>query len=325
MRSQEWQIVTPEAVVLSLPTAGLGSRLLARGLDVLIQGAAIAALAIVATVFAGVASGLGGSGAAGTIVFVFVLVVATMIWLGYPIAFETLWRGRTPGKAALGLRVVTDDGAPIRFRHALVRGVLALVDVWLVAGSIGVVTMLVSRHEQRFGDMAAGTIVVRERSGAPAPLATVFGPPPGCEEYVANLDVSGIDAGEYEAARSFLLRAGAMGPGARADLAARLATPLVHRLHHTPPPWMGPELWLACLAAAYQRRHGGPWQAGYAGYPGYPGYPGSAGGGAFAGGGGYGGYGGTGGSGGPGDYSPPPDAVPVPSPAPPGDGFSPPA
>ena len=166
------------------------------------------------------------------------LVVATIIWLGYPIAFETLWRGRTPGKAALGLRVLTKEGAPIRFRHALVRGILGLVDVWLFSGSVGVITILVSRNEQRFGDMAAGTIVVRERSGARAPAATVFAAPAGCEGYVANLDVSGVAPAEYEAARAFLLRAGAMGPAARTDLAARLAVPMAQRLRHTPPPWM---------------------------------------------------------------------------------------
>jgi uncharacterized RDD family membrane protein YckC len=260
VRQRELQIVTPEAVVISLPTAGLGSRFLARGIDVLIQGAAIFVLLIAASLIAGA-----GGGGATTAALVVVLLVATVIWLGYPIAFETLWRGRTPGKAALGLRVVTNEGAPIRFRHALVRGILGLVDVWLFWGSVGVITILVSRNEQRFGDMAAGTIVVRERSGAPAPAATVFAPPPWCEAYVANLDVSGVGPAEYEAARSFLLRAGAIEPAARADLAGRLATPTLQRLRHTPPSWMGPELWLACLAAAYQRRHGGPWQGGYGG------------------------------------------------------------
>jgi uncharacterized RDD family membrane protein YckC len=265
MRQREWQrdlqIVTPEAVVISLPTAGLGSRFLARLLDVGIQGVAIIVLLIGSAFVGGVAGGAGGTGA-----LVVILIVGTLIWLGYPIAFETLWRGRTPGKAALGLRVVTREGSPIRFRHALIRGVIGLVDVWLLSGSIGVITMLLSRNEQRFGDMAAGTIVIRERSGAPAPSATMFAPPPGCESYVANLDVSGVAPVGYEAARSFLLRAATIRPAARADLAARLATPMLHQLRHTPPPWMGPELWLACLAAAYQRRHGGPW-----GYP--PSYP----------------------------------------------------
>jgi uncharacterized RDD family membrane protein YckC len=276
MRSRELQIVTPEAVVLNLPTAGLGSRFVARGLDVLLQGILVLILLVATSVIASALNGATGSGTAGTAAFVVFLVLMTFIWLGYAIVLETLWRGKTPGKAALGLRVVTNEGAPIRFRHALVRGVLALVDVWMSFGSVGVLTILVSKDEQRFGDMAAGTIVVRDRSGARAPSATVFAPPPGCEEYVAHLDVSGIDPAGYEAARSFLLRAGALAPAARADLAAQLATPLLHRLRHIPPPWMGPDLWLACLAAAYQRRHGGGWQAGYPGYPGgwpAPGYP----------------------------------------------------
>jgi uncharacterized RDD family membrane protein YckC len=276
MRSRELQIVTPEAVVLNLPTAGLGSRFVARGLDVLIQGFLVLILLVATSVIASALTSATGGGTAGTVAFVVFLVLMTFIWLGYAIVLETLWRGKTPGKAALGLRVVTNEGAPIRFRHALVRGVLALVDVWMSFGSVGVLTILVSTDEQRFGDMAAGTIVVRDRSGARAPSATVFAPPPGCEEYVAHLDVSGIDPAGYEAARSFLLRAGALAPAARAHLAAQLATPLLHRLRHIPPPWMGPDLWLACLAAAYQRRHGGGWPSGYPGSPGgWPaaGYP----------------------------------------------------
>ncbi len=306
MRARELQIVTPEAVLLNLPTAALGSRILARGIDVAIQAAALLTLVTLVSLFSGFSLAAGGNGTAGTIAFVAFLLVATVIWLGYPIVFETLWRGRTPGKAALGLRVVTDAGAPIRFRHALVRGVLGLIDVWLFGAAIGVLTILFSRKEQRFGDMAAGTIVVRERSGARAPSATMFAPPYGCEEYVANLDVSGIDPAAYEAVRSFLLRAGAIAPAARADLAARLATPLLQQLHHHPPEWMGPDLWLACLAAAYQRRHGGPWQGDYGGYP-PPGYPSAA-----------------------QSYPPPgppeypPDRVPLPASGPPTGGFSPP-
>jgi uncharacterized RDD family membrane protein YckC len=318
------QVVTPEAVVLNLPTAALGSRFVARGLDVLIQGAAIIALLIAVGLIFGLSGSSGSGGVGSTIAVVVLLLLLTLIWLGYSIAFEALWRGRTPGKAALGLRVVTTEGAPIRFRHALVRGVLALVDVWLVGGSVGVLTILVSRNEQRFGDMAAGTIVVRERSGAPAPAAAIFGVPQGCEDYVAHLDVSGLGPAEYEAARSFLLRAPSLAPPARADLAVRLAVPMAQRLQHTPPPWMGPELWLACLASAYQRRHGGPWGAGYGGYGPPPGYGPPT------------GYGPPPGYGAPPGYGPPPGygapayrpaPVPVAPAAPPppsGNGFSPP-
>ena len=88
-------MVTPEAVPLDLETASIGSRFLALLIDIAIQG---------------------------TLLFT---VLFAVIW-GYPIAFESLWRGRTIGKAALGLRVVTKEGGQIGFRHAAIRAALRI-------------------------------------------------------------------------------------------------------------------------------------------------------------------------------------------------------
>lgn len=189
------RVVTPEAVVLDVRTAGLGSWALARALDGLIQF-------VVLTVFFIVMAFFGG----GVVVAVVLLAVLTMVVLGYPIVWEWLWRGRTPGKAALGLRVVTREGAPIRFRHAAVRGILGLLEVTLLP-VVGVLSMLVSRNDQRLGDLAAGTIVIRERATGRSPAPVVFYPPPGWESFVASLDVSGMAPAEYGMVRSFLLRA----------------------------------------------------------------------------------------------------------------------
>lgn len=245
-------IVTPEAVVLDFETAGLASRLLAATLD-----AAIELVILFGALFAFFGLGelgieFGGAGVALLYVLVFLLV------FGYPTGFETLWRGRTPGKAALGLRVVTAEGAPVRFRHAAIRAMLGLLDKFLLYGLVGVITMLVSRRNQRLGDLVAGTIVLRERSGAKAPSAVVFGPPRGLEGYVASLDVSALGHVDYGAVRSFLIRAGSLTPDARASLAAELATPLVTRLQTSPPAGAPAEVFLACVAAAFQQRNGGP-------------------------------------------------------------------
>ena len=256
VQAQGVRVVTPEAVVLDVRTAGLGSRSIARVLDGLIQGAALFVV-FLASVF--IAAGRGVSG------LIVALVLFTVILIGYPIAWETLWRGRTPGKAALGLRVVTKEGAPIRFRHAVVRGVLGLGEVTMLP-VIGVLALLVSKNEQRLGDMAAGTIVIRERATGPRSAPVVFYPPPGWEGYVDTLDVGGMTAAEYETVRAFLLRAAAMAPAPRYQLAVRLAGPLASRLHQPVPSSAGPDLWLACVAAAYQRRHGGPWGASPAGW-----------------------------------------------------------
>src|SRR5919107_4521920 len=94
------RLVTPEAVVLSFETAGLGSRLLATLIDLVIQGGVLilgsVALALLSTAATG--------GTADVVATVLLLLLVTGVLLGYPIAFESLWRGRTPGKAAGGAR-----------------------------------------------------------------------------------------------------------------------------------------------------------------------------------------------------------------------------
>jgi uncharacterized RDD family membrane protein YckC len=108
------QLVTGEAVALDLRTAALPSRMVAGLVDGLAQ---LVLLAVVGGIATAVSVDVSSAAAAalGIVVLVLVLVV-------YPVAFETLLRGRTPGKAAMGLRVVRDDGGPIGFRQALVRG-----------------------------------------------------------------------------------------------------------------------------------------------------------------------------------------------------------
>ena len=241
MQAQGARVVTPEAVVLDVRTAGLGSRVFARAIDILVQ---IGVLLVIIAV----------AGALGTLGVVVILFAITGLVLLYPIVFETLWRGRTIGKAALGLRVVTRQGAPIRFRHALIRGLVGLGEVILLP-VIGVLAMLISTSDQRLGDMLGGTIVIKERSAAQQSWPVVFYPPPGLESFVATLDVSSMTSAEYETVRSFLLRARDMAPLPRSNLAARLAGPFVTRWHQPVPPGMGPELWLACVAASYQQRH----------------------------------------------------------------------
>jgi uncharacterized RDD family membrane protein YckC len=244
------RMVTPEAVALEFQTANVGSRILAFLIDMAV---------VVAGLFAGitgVALLLSAADAAlpDWLVLAMFFVLVPGWWLGYFIAFETLWRGRTLGKAALGLRVVTREGAPVRFRHAAIRTMLGTVDFLLGSGFFAVVSILFSRDNQRLGDMVAGTLVLRERSGAKMVAPVSFDPLPGLESYTATLDVTGVSTEEYQAVRSFLLRAGQFAPASRASLATQLATPLAARLRPPPPDGVPPEAYLHCVAVAYQRR-----------------------------------------------------------------------
>jgi uncharacterized RDD family membrane protein YckC len=246
------RLVTPEAVTLELATANVGSRMLAFAIDALVVGTGLVILALTG----GLAAAAGSAFLPSWVVITLVTLLLSAWYFGYFIVSETLWRGRTLGKAALGLRVVTREGGQIRFRHALIRTVLGLVDFALTSGFVAIVTIMVSPSNQRLGDMVAGTLVLRERSAAGDPVPVTFVPPPGLEGYAALLDTSGLGAEEYQAVRSFLLRRTDLVPAARAALATRLAEQLATRVQPPPPPGLAPEPFLQSVAAAHQLRRG---------------------------------------------------------------------
>ena len=238
-------LVTPEAVVLDLPTASPGTRVLARLLDVLITLVVFYAL----VVLVGTTGILGG-----TVSFIVAAFGLIAVILVYPVLMEGLWGGRTLGKAALGLRVVRTDGAPIGLVQAALRGAFGLVEVWGTLGSLGFIVMLFSGRDQRVGDMAAGALVLRERPGrALRPVELLV--PPGCEQLVMTLDVGAMSADDYERVRSFLVRWRDFAGQQRVAVAATVAGPLWQRFRHPIPAGLGPDYYLACLGAAYQYRH----------------------------------------------------------------------
>jgi uncharacterized RDD family membrane protein YckC len=240
------RMITPEAVALEFTTANVGSRILAFVIDMAIV-AVVSFLAILPLVLtdATLPDWLVGS----------VLVILLPGWyFGYFTVSETLWRGRTVGKAALGLRVVTKEGGPVRFRHAAIRTLLGLVDFGIGTGFFAILLILLTRDNQRLGDLVAGTLVLRERSGLPAPAAVNFDVPHGLESFAATLDVSGLTTEQYQAIRTFLMRTPSLSPQSRASLALQLASPLAERLRPPPPAGVPPEPYLRCVAAAYQRR-----------------------------------------------------------------------
>ncbi len=243
------EIVTPEAVVLDLELAGISSRGLGKALDLLIEG-----LIIFVVVLALALTSLGGDS---WIAITALIVFIALVIFGYPMLFELFWSGRTPGKAALGLRVVTEDGAPVSATTAFARSACQIVDFLLIPGGIiAIIAALSSPRNQRVGDMVGGSIVLRERSATGPSQAVAFPAPPGWEAYVASLDVARLNAEQYQVIRSFLLRVGDLAPGARHALAIRIARPTARALGHTPAAGVHPEMFLVAVAAAYQRRHG---------------------------------------------------------------------
>src|SRR3954469_10170839 len=171
-------IVTPEAGLLEFQAASRPTRVLQFSLDFLIQ---ITALFLLFLVLAAGGSATGSIPEA--VAVIFIIVALFVVLIGYPVAMEALWNGRTLGMAAAGLRVVTKEGAPVRFRHCAIRGALGLVDFWLIpVGVVATIVILLTRDNQRLGDLTAGTLVLRERSPIDrTSQAMAFYPPYGLE------------------------------------------------------------------------------------------------------------------------------------------------
>ena len=230
--------------MLDLPTAGVATRAFSRSVDLLVQvvvifAAAVATLAVPASPE------------------LVVLVVTAAVLLVLPVAIEILWRGRSVGKALFGLRVIGADGAPVRPRQSVVRGLLAVVEIYLSLGFLAVISAMFSPAAQRLGDMAAATVVVRDRRGARTSVPVVFYPPPGLEHYVANLDVGRLRPEDFSVVREYLLRLHDLTGEARAAESRELVRGVGARIGHWPGPGMPDETWLVCVAAAFQWREGG--------------------------------------------------------------------
>jgi uncharacterized RDD family membrane protein YckC len=214
------EIRTADNVGIAYDAAGLGSRSLAFALDTVIQGVlVVAALLLAAT--------LAGSGVPGALAIALVVALPILVSVGYYAVAEAATAGRTPGKRALGLRVIRLDGGAPGLHEALVRNIVRIVDV--IAG-IGVVVMFVDRRSRRLGDLAAGTMVVRERRAAAASLPVM--PPPMLRTPDAGPPIEGVDrlgTSEWTALRTFLSRQG-LTPDQRARLASVIAARLRERL-----------------------------------------------------------------------------------------------
>jgi uncharacterized RDD family membrane protein YckC len=232
---------TPEGVALELILAGLGSRFLARLLDTLIQIGLILALAL--------GLGITGTESSGVVTAV-VIVLVFLIIFAYDIVFETLNHGRTLGKQAAGIRVVGQTGEPVRFLASAVRNIARVLDFMPFFYLIGTISIIATARGQRVGDLAAGTLVMRDRfpgmTRAPAPITV-------STAAVATWDVSAIGPAELQAVRQFLDRRLELTLPARHYFAADLANRLAPRVAGIPP-YSHPEYVLEGIVVAKQSR-----------------------------------------------------------------------
>jgi uncharacterized RDD family membrane protein YckC len=229
-------IETPEHIVFRYRVAGPARRMFAYLVDLVVcYGAAflISLLVLLATVGAGsVGDAVDSASQLGIGIILVVLFAAQWV---YFVAWEAT-TGRSPGKMAAGLRVVTTSGRPIGFGPAALRNVLRAADALPVGYAVGVVAMALSPSFQRLGDLVAGTMVIVPERPKAATLIRVW--PPAQPRELAELpDDVRLDADERTALELFLRRRGTLGPAREQELASMVVQPFAERFgFRTPDP-----------------------------------------------------------------------------------------
>ncbi|MBC5824347.1 MAG: RDD family protein [Candidatus Eremiobacteraeota bacterium] len=225
---------TPESIAFSYELAGVGSRFLAVGIDLLLQITAVIVLLVVsAAALPHIKLLLRSARLSGRAAFSLyeglLIIVLFAILFGYFIAFEALWNGQTPGKRLIGIRVVRDGGYPIALIDSLIRNLIRVVEVGVGFYIASVISMLVSAHNKRLGDLAAGTIVVRDHPYETASLSR------GWDTQVAqagapNFSARALSPAEVSLARRYVTRRVSLNGESARSLAAKIAATLRPKL-----------------------------------------------------------------------------------------------
>lgn len=216
------RVRTPESIAFSYELAGLGSRFLAVSIDIALQ--LLIAIGIIWALtysYSHLPRSMLRAASRPTkieesLAIAFIAAMIFLIFFGYFIVFETFWNGQTPGKRLMGLRVVRDGGYPADFASIAIRNLIRVGE--MAAGFYGVsaIAALLSPENKRLGDMAAGTLVVRDARAAK--LANLLGEPGGAAQRPAMLNED-----ERALIDRFVARREGMAPGSRASMAAQIA------------------------------------------------------------------------------------------------------
>jgi uncharacterized RDD family membrane protein YckC len=250
---EDLRIETPEQIDFSLEIAGPGARFHGQFIDWVVKWSVVAVVAVVAMA---AAQAVGSVSEAAKFLLIALAGAAVFVFfLGYDIYFEGYRNGRTPGKAVAGLRVVRDGGGPIDVRAAAIRNLLGLADFLPFFYLGGGLIAAVNTRGQRLGDMAAGTVVIRERAGEvtddleprileQAAPEIAFGPQ----------ELAKCNAADLNVLLSFFARTEKMDPFAARQLAGKLRDTFAGRIGYQPPTGapLSPARSLSFLAALYR-------------------------------------------------------------------------
>ncbi|HEU0190426.1 MAG TPA: RDD family protein [Mycobacterium sp.] len=236
-------MVTGDAVVLDVRVAQLPVRAVSALIDI---AAVVAAFVVSLMLWATTLQRFDDALTAAILI-----VFAVLLQVGYPLIFETATRGRSLGKIAMGLRVVSDDGGPERFRQALFRALAGVVEIWALTGSPAVICSMFSARGKRLGDIFAGTVVISERGPRPAPPPVM---PPALAWWASSLQLSGLRPETADLGRQFLSRRRQLNPRLRDAIAHRIGGEMLAQISPPPPPGAPPQLVIAAVLAERHRR-----------------------------------------------------------------------
>ena len=238
-------LITGEAVALDITPATVANRMVSGLIDYTVYalGAGVSVLVVMGLVIGN------SSDLAENLAF----LQAALAWLVViPLLVELLSGGRSLGRMVTGARVVRDDGGAVRLRHCLVRTLLAVVEIWGTWAVPALCASIVSKRGKRFGDMLAGTYVVREhhRSHTAPPLLM----PPELVQWAAGTDLRALPGGLSLTARTFLQRASSLVPSSRHQLGLELASQVQGYVSPPPPAGTHPERFLAAVLTERRNR-----------------------------------------------------------------------
>ncbi|MDO5034811.1 MAG: RDD family protein [Actinomycetaceae bacterium] len=253
--TQATTITTGEGVALDIVQAGVGLRIAAKLIDMSLSMVLIIAV-IVAQMQATEEESLASTRALYLVVVIFAVFAGTVL-------IETATAGKSLGRYIVGTRVVRTDMQRVGIHQAAMRALLGLVEIWGTSGALAVIVAMIDPKSRRLGDLAAGTMVVKERVGTraidlagnrAAMLVGGEGVPPTTPAWIRDADLRQLPADVTRAARSFLLRRPEFTPESRASLGAELAADLRKYVFPAPPPHVNDEEFIEAVLAERTRR-----------------------------------------------------------------------
>jgi uncharacterized RDD family membrane protein YckC len=238
------ELVTGEAVALDLRPASFVLRAAGAIIDFIVYFGGYIALVLVFLNFAGQ---LGLDQAITTAIALTALVLCIVV---IPVAVETLSQGKSLGKLAIGARIVRDDGGSIGFRHALIRALTGVFEIYFTFGGMAAIVALLNGRAKRLGDLVAGTYSQNERVSAA--IAPVFGVPIPLLEWAKTADVAKMPDTLARRVAQFLAQASGLTPNTRERLSRELATEV--SIYVSPVPSTNAELFLAAVTSLRRDR-----------------------------------------------------------------------